>query len=342
LRREDVFVRRAVPHFLALAGAGVAVLAAALAHAQPARQGLRPAFEHTDDSLRLQAPRRPVRRDTRPVGARPNASNSDGQLQSYATAPGSGAGTTGFVSTFVKRRPLARRKGFGTPSARNVGPTPLLLTPPGMGAKAGLSATPGTTSSTVSNTAPQPAVARQAATSPPPPRNPLLRIPEGSATGDPIGTINTANMTTAQATLLRRRTTPEEDAFAQLGLRAGAFLVSPAVEIIGGYDTNPARTPGGKPSALITVAPELLAKSDWVRHEVTATLRGSYTAYGQAPELDRPAFDGKVTGRLDVSRNTALIGEGTLVVGTDNPGSPNIQAGLSRFPIYTTLAGRSG
>src|SRR5205807_7138708 len=110
---------------LALAGAGVAVLAAALAHAQPsARQLLRPGFEDTDDTPRLEAPRRPVRRDTRPVGARPNATNSDGQPQSYATAPGSGAGTTGFVSTFVKRRAAVRRKGFGTPSARNVGPTP--------------------------------------------------------------------------------------------------------------------------------------------------------------------------------------------------------------------------
>ncbi len=169
-----------------------------------------------------------------------------------------------------------------------------------------------------------------------------MRIPDGTAAGDPVAVINTAQMTTQQATLLRRRTTPEEDAFAQLGLRTGAFLVLPAVEIIGGYDTNPARTPAGRASPLITVAPELLARSDWTRHEMTATLRGSYTAYSQTGELDRPAFDGKVAGRLDVTRNTALTGEGTLVVGTDNPGSPNVQAGLTRFPIYTTLGGSLG
>jgi hypothetical protein len=340
LRREDVFVRRAVPHCLALAGAGFAVLVAALAHAQPAQQGLRPGLEDTDDYTRVRAPRRPVRRDTRPAGAMPGTANPDGQPQSYGSAAGSGAGTTGFVSTFLKRRAPVRRKGFGAPS-QNTAPAPLSLTAPGLSAKTGSSAA---VSSTASNTAPQPAVARQGAISPalPPPRSPLLRIPDGTATGDPLGTISTTNMTTAQSTLLRRRTAPEEDAFAQLGLRAGAFTVLPAVEIIGGYDTNPARTPGGKPSALITVAPELLAKSDWIRHEVTATLRGSYTAYGQTPELDRPAFDGKVTGRLDVTHNTALIGEGTFVVGTDNPGSPNIQAGLTRFPIYTTLGGALG
>jgi len=31
-----------------------------------------------------------------------------------------------------------------------------------------------------------------------------------------------------------------------------------------------------------------------------------------------------------------------LIVGTDNPGSPNVQAGLTRFPIYTTLGGTFG
>jgi len=368
LRREDVFVRRAVPHFLALAGASAAVLAAALAHAQPAvRQQLRPAFEDTDQYPRFQAPRRAVRRDTRPGDVSPS---TDPQPRSYATAAGSGAGTTGFVSTNAKRRPLTRRKGFGPSSGsgapslgQSAAPTPLSLTPPGINPMTGLptasgatsSSTLGTTSSTASSAssstasktgsqppAAKPAIAPPVQASPPPPRNPLLRIPDGTATGDPLGTVSTAQMTQQQVTLLRRRVTPEEDAYAQLGLRTGAFLVLPAIETIGGYDTNPARTPNGRGSAFITVAPELLAKSDWTRHEVTATLRGSYTAYGATPELDRPAFDGKVTGRLDVTRDTALLGEGTLVVGTDNPGSPNVQAGLSRFPIYTTLGGSLG
>ncbi len=174
------------------------------------------------------------------------------------------------------------------------------------------------------------------------PRNSLVRIPDGTATGGTAGTVNTTRLTTASATLLRRRTAAEEDPYAQLGMRTGAFLVLPAVEVTGGYDTNPARTSAGRGSTLLTVSPELIARSDWQRHEVTATLRGSYTTYGQTPELDRPAFDGKMTGRLDVTRDTSLIGEGTFIVGTDNPGSPNVQAGLTRFPIYTTLGGTFG
>lgn len=134
----------------------------------------------------------------------------------------------------------------------------------------------------------------------------------------------------------------EDDPFAALGGHVGAFTVQPSLETTGGYDTNPARTPDGKASLFITTTPEVVARSNWSRHEITATLRGSYTAYDKTPELDRPSFDGRITGRFDVLRDTALIGEGTAIIGTDNPGSPNVQAGLSRFPVYTTLGASGG
>ena len=172
--------------------------------------------------------------------------------------------------------------------------------------------------------------------------NPLVRIPDGTAGGGVSGTVSTTRLTAESAALLRRRTAVDEDAFAALGGHAGTFLVLPALEVTGGYDTNPDRTPSGRPSSFVTVSPELIARSDWQRHEMTAALRGSYTAYDKTPDLDRPAVDGKVTGRFDVTRNTALIGEGTLIVGTDNPGSPNVQAGLTRLPIFTTLGGTFG
>jgi hypothetical protein len=306
----------------------VAVLAAAHAFAQPTTRQtgvLRPSFEDTAESPRREtAPRAVRKRDTRPV-----ADNPDTSPASFGNLPGFGASKTGFVSTNTKRRP-ALRKGARAPAVTSTQPAPLSLTPPGTGA---------TTTTSAPATTTKPASATPAL---PPPRNLLVRIPDATATGSIVGTVNSSRMTSSSATLLRRRTAAEEDAFAQLGLRAGAFLVSPAVEVFGGYDTNPARVPSGRASAYVTVSPELLARSDWQRHEVTVALRGSYTAYERTPELDRPTVDGKVTGRLDVTRDTALIGEGILVVGTDNPGSPNVQAGLSRFPIFTTLGGAVG
>ena len=111
--------------------------------------------------------------------------------------------------------------------------------------------------------------------------------------------------------------------------------------------------PQGSP--FYVVAPEFLAVSDWERHargrrsaglvhrlwqHLSAAARRHISS---APtNIDRPDFTGHVDGRLDVTRDTRLTGQARLRVATDNPGSPNIQAGLARYPIYTTLGGTFG
>lgn len=146
----------------------------------------------------------------------------------------------------------------------------------------------------------------------------------------------------------RRRLKPDDDPFGAVGDYAGSFLVKSAVELSGGYDTNPGRFTTPRGSAFYMIAPELLIASQWSRHSLIADLRGSFTGYGnEFPSLDgsvspvpvnvdRPDFTGKIAGRLDVSRDTHLLSELRLRVGTDNPGSPNIQAGLSKYPLYAT------
>jgi hypothetical protein len=153
----------------------------------------------------------------------------------------------------------------------------------------------------------------------------------------------------------RKRLKVDDDPFGAVGDYGGSFLIKSAVELSGGYDTNPGRTfePHGLPSYVI--APEFLAVSDWERHALVADLRGSFTGYGgnlpatiegapnPAPtDVDRPDFTGHVDGRLDVTRDTHLLAQLRLRVSTDNPGSPNVQAGLARYPIYTTLGGTFG
>jgi hypothetical protein len=153
----------------------------------------------------------------------------------------------------------------------------------------------------------------------------------------------------------RKRLKVDDDPFGAVGDYAGGFLVKSAVELSGGYDTNPGRLPEPHGSPFYVVAPEFLAVSDWERHAVVADLRGSFTGYGnQMPQIvdgavspaptdvDRPSFIGHVDGRLDVSHDLRLTAQTRLLVATDNPGSPNIQAGLARYPIYTTLGGTFG
>jgi len=201
---------------------------------------------------------------------------------------------------------------------------------------------------------------------PPGPGTPPPKDPPRTSTGQlrlsipPSSTANTQPVPPGMAGTVpgqpsRRRLKIDDDPFGAVGDYAGGFLIKSAVELSGGYDTNPARTfePHGLP--FWVVAPEFLAVSDWERHAVVADLRGSFTGYGgtlpatvdglanPAPvNIDRPDFTGHVDGRLDVTRDFDLTAQTRLRVATDNPGSPNIQAGLARYPVFATFGGTLG
>ncbi|MGH6671234.1 MAG: outer membrane beta-barrel protein [Xanthobacteraceae bacterium] len=134
------------------------------------------------------------------------------------------------------------------------------------------------------------------------------------------------------------------DPYAPLGMRAGSFLLYPAIELSGGYDSNPEAAPHGPPSSLFVVAPELQVQSDWSRHSLTADIKGSYDAYGNdlSPSPDRPYLDSTIDGRIDVRRDTQILLENRFLLSTENPGSPNLQAGLARLPLYTDVGGTLG
>ncbi|MGA2057842.1 MAG: outer membrane beta-barrel protein [Bradyrhizobium sp.] len=147
----------------------------------------------------------------------------------------------------------------------------------------------------------------------------------------------------------------DTDPFGAVGDYAGSFLIKSAVELRGGYDTNPGRvtTPIGAP--FWVVAPELSVVSDWERHALVADLRGSFTGYGSslpplvdgavssAPtNINRPDFTGHIDGRIDVTQDTSITEQVRLRVGIDNPGSPNIAAGLAAYPVYATFGSTIG
>ena len=152
-----------------------------------------------------------------------------------------------------------------------------------------------------------------------------------------------------------RRLSSDEDSFGAVGDRVGSFLIKGAVEVSGGYDSNPARLSKPVGAPLFVIAPELVVMSDWDRHALVADLRGAFNGYGNtfptlingvaSPEptsVDRPSFNGHVDGRFDVTRDLRLTSQLRMTVGTDNPGSPNVQTGLAAYPIYTTVGASVG
>jgi hypothetical protein len=151
----------------------------------------------------------------------------------------------------------------------------------------------------------------------------------------------------------RRPLKVDDDPFGNVGFHTGAFLTKAAVEVMAGYDTNPGRLNTPKASPFWMIAPELLIASQWSRHSLVADLRGSFTGYsttfpsdnGVSPvptRIDRPDFTGRIAGRIDVTRDTRINSELRLRIATDNPGSPNIQAGLTKYPLAFTTGGTVG
>ncbi len=75
-------------------------------------------------------------------------------------------------------------------------------------------------------------------------------------------------------------------------------------------------------------------RSDWERHALNFNINGSYLGYGSTffPNspvwLNRPSLDARVNARIDVDTHDHFDLEGRLLISTDNPGSPNIQAGM--------------
>jgi hypothetical protein len=241
-----------------------------------------------------------------------------GQTPTYGSPAANGASDTGYDSLNRKRKKPKYYPGQARPKPP-VGPgsAPPPLVTPVVSGRVRLAPPPSDTAN----------------------RTPLPPAMAGSVVGQPV----------------RKRLRIDDDPFGAVGDYAGSFLIKGALELSAGHDTNPGRLAVPQGSPFYVIAPEFLAVSDWERHAVVADLRGSFTGYGNnlmpnadgtplsAPiDMDRPFFIGHIDGRLDVTSDTRLLGQGRLLVSTDNPGSPNVQAGLARYPVYTTVGGTFG
>ena len=193
--------------------------------------------------------------------------------------------------------------------------------------------------------------------SPPPPvaSNTRLRLsipPSASAHKSPVPP---AMAGTVVGQPPRKRLRIDDDPFGAVGDYAGSFLIKSAVELRGGYDTNPGANVGAAGIAVLCDRAGIRRVLRLGAPRCCRRPRGSFTGYtnnfppdadgmvSSAPtNIDRPDFIGHVDGRLDVTRDTRLLGQARLRVATDNPGSPNVQAGLSRYPVYATFGGTFG
>jgi len=255
-----------------------------------------------------------------------------GQLPDFTYRPGRGVGTTGFDSTNVRKRkakpapgaPAGATDTTSQPQDPSASPT---SAPAADAATTALGAPPLPAAFTPKQLQPAGAVLTG-------------RIYNPTRPGAPPATPDAITATVA-TTPPSRRQPIELLPFDPLGIQAGAFTIRPAFEYTRGFDSNPARNSTGpnQSSWFNLYSPEVLATSNWDRHALTMSLRGSFSSYDTMHQLDRPALDVRAIGRVDVTRDTRLDLETRYILFTDYPGSPNIQAGLSHVPIAQTYGG---
>ncbi|HEV2958197.1 MAG TPA: outer membrane beta-barrel protein [Xanthobacteraceae bacterium] len=268
-----------------------------------------------------------------------------GVIPKFGNGPGWGAGKTGFNSRNVPMRRKRSPEGVAGPDADGREPAAKpVKKPPGL-------ALPPPPPSAARRGKPRAAtVAAPPRPSPPPGAAvPLAAVtPPGQATApEATGVVPPTDAVTLPVPLVvppRPRPFPaDEDPFGPTGIHAGTFFLRPALEVMTGYDTNPARlVTNPKGSTELMVAPELLAKSDWERHQLDVAIRGAYYYYPDVRLADRPNLDARADGRIDVTKDTRIDVEGRYLLSTDYPGSPNIAADFAKLPIYTDVGATLG
>ncbi|MDF2996808.1 MAG: hypothetical protein K0R27_2445 [Xanthobacteraceae bacterium] len=131
----------------------------------------------------------------------------------------------------------------------------------------------------------------------------------------------------------RRLVASEDDPFAPVGLRVGTFVVTPYVEMRGGYDGNALRVPNGAGSSFAEVGGGLAARSDWSRHALDIELRGGYTRFYDVEGNNRPEAEGTIRSRIDVNSLTRIDTVVRGAITTDAAGSVDAVAGAKNPPL---------
>jgi len=158
-------------------------------------------------------------------------------------------------------------------------------------------------------------------------RNPSMRRVQVPDASDITGSITPLRV---------RRVQPEEEPFGPVGVRAGAFLLRPSIELQTGHDSNAQKVANGQSSWFNTVTGQLQAQSQWQRHELVLDLRGSYTAYHDVDGLDKPEMLASLKGRIDVSSVSRIELESKFGLATQFPSSPDAVAAVRRQPnVYS-------
>ena len=125
-----------------------------------------------------------------------------------------------------------------------------------------------------------------------------------------------------------------------IGIRAGGFIIYPSVTGSVEYDDNLFRRDTNEVDDFVfSVAPEVVAESQWSRHalNVGAALTSSFHEENDNDDVtDYSVFS---DGRLDVTRDTFLEAAVSYAVAHEDRGSPDLPGAAAEPSEFATLRG---
>ncbi len=125
----------------------------------------------------------------------------------------------------------------------------------------------------------------------------------------------------------------EEDPYAPLGIRLGAFTILPAIEAFIGHASNVfSSSTDPQAGAYYRVAPEVEIKSDWIRHELRGYLAIDHESFFDYSGETTTGLDAELEGRLDLTpRDVAGLRLAYAIV-PESRGDPNVPQSVVEPP----------
>jgi len=139
----------------------------------------------------------------------------------------------------------------------------------------------------------------------------------------------------------RRKLADEEDPFAPVGIRAGAFIIVPSVEIFGGHDSNPTSADPPEDSLFWRTRGAIDVESDWIRHAFRGRIEAGYRAYDDFPEEDAPDYAADAALRLDAREDLRFDFALRATRDSDTRGDPEL-VGVTSMSENDRFSGSAG
>lgn len=140
-----------------------------------------------------------------------------------------------------------------------------------------------------------------------------------------------------------RGTGPQErvaEGYDQLGVRRGAFLILPSVEVDARYDDNIFATQTNESDDLIAlVRPDVKVRSQWSQHALNFGANAEVARYADFTAEDYEHYTLTSDGRVDITRETNATARFRYRFSTEERGSPNDVNGVAPTDTEDMLVG---